>query len=307
MESYLLDIQRCSTHDGPGIRTTVFFKGCPLRCKWCHNPESQDFKRQLSFVVSKCTQCGQCEKVCPNGVHRVYRDPAIHKIHDSRHQIDYEKCNKCEACVKACPNNALEMKGKKFDVDEVMKIIMQDMAYYKKSNGGVTLSGGEVLSHPQAAVELLKACKKKRIHTCIETSGVGSIEALGAIVEHVDLVLYDYKHTNEALHKAYIGVTNKHVIESLNYLQEKGKRVILRCPIIPEVNDTKEHFEGIAYIVSKHSIIEGVEILPYHNMGTSKAKSIGEKQEVFRTPTKDEVSEWVSYCKELGINMLEIS
>lgn len=295
MNSYILDIQRCSVHDGPGIRTTVFFKGCPLKCKWCHNPESQCFKKELSYIKAKCTKCGKCAEVCPNGVHT---------IKDGEHIIDYTKCISCGKCVTECQLNALEMKGKDFNLDEVMKVILQDTAYYKKSKGGVTLSGGEVLSHTDASLEILKTCKRKKIHTCIETSGLGSKQSLEKIIDYVDLFLYDYKHYDEEQHKKYIGCSRKTIIDNLEFIQEKGKKVILRCPIIPSVNDVKEHFDGIIETFNRFSVIESVEILPYHNIGTSKAKSIGMNQDRFETPSKENVLKWNNYLKQSGINVI---
>lgn len=288
MKTLVLDIQKCSIHDGPGIRTTVFLKGCPLSCKWCHNPESQEFKSQLRYLKEKCIGCGQCETVCKNKVHTVT---------ESMHDVAFKDCIGCGACVKVCANNALEQVGTPMSIENVMNVIREDRPFYRKSKGGVTISGGEPLSHPEFVGELLRACKDEGIHTCIETSGFGSLKVLGDLVDNVDLFLLDYKITGEAAHQLYTGVSYEPIKQTMDFLQERGKEVILRCPIIPQVNDEREHFEAIQKLKQTYDNVSEVEIMPYHKLGVSKAAQVGMSQYCYEEPINERVQNWKSIVK----------
>lgn len=302
MTSYILDINRCSIYDGPGLRTSIFLKGCPLKCKWCHNPESQSFLPELRYMEAKCIDCRQCALACTQGVHQF-----ISQEGKLQHKVEHGQCIQCGACIKVCPTGALEQVGKAMTVEEVMKIVKEDLPFYKKSKGGVTLSGGEPLSHPDFVLEILEACGQAGIHRCVETSGFGKRENLERIVDQVDLFLLDYKITGEAAHLAYTGVSPKLIHENMNFLREKGKKVILRCPIIPGINDTEAHFDGIIQMGEHYTNIESIELLPYHKLGVSKALQVGMGQETFREPTKEEKQKWLTYCQAKGCSNIQIN
>lgn len=264
----VFNIQRFCIHDGPGIRTVVFLKGCVLNCAWCHNPESQNFDREMICRTSKCLHCGKCALVCPNG---------CHSISEGKHRIDFTTCALCEKCMEICPVTALETVGKWYTVEEVVVEVLKDKIFYDNSEGGVTLSGGEPFSQPTFTFEVLKLCKESGIHTAVETCGHTSKENIIKSSEVCDMYLYDYKLTDPKLHKQYIGVDNVRILQNLKLLNQLKKRIILRCPIIPGVNDTEDHFEGIVTLANTHESIETVEIEPYHKLGEGKNEGLGKK------------------------------
>lgn len=293
VQGTIFDIQRFALHDGPGIRTTVFLKGCPLRCIWCHNPESQDFNPQLSFDKTKCTDCFRCVEVCPAGVH---------KTEGGKHTVDHKKCRLHARCVEACPNGALKIIGRKQSVQEVMDIVIRDIDYYNNSNGGITISGGEPMSQFRFTYELLKSAKEKGIHTCLDTSGYAPRDLFEKILQYTDLFLYDYKATDETEHRRLTGVSNRLILDNLDFLSRKGGRIILRCPLVKGVNDTDEHLRGIAAIGSKYPDLAGIEIMAYHNMGHEKYERIGRTPEMEVLPTTDEETKqlWLEKLKAYG-------
>ena len=265
-EGIVFDIQRCSMHDGPGIRTTVFLKGCPLSCQWCHNPESQSFEPQLGYMEEKCILCRRCESACKEGVHC---------FEGGRHIVYHNRCIAAGTCVDVCPTGALKLYGKKISIQEIMQVVMRDKSYYEQSGGGITLSGGEPLAQISFSKGLLKAAKSAGIHTCIETSGYAPTKSVMEILPFIDYFLFDYKVTGEECHKKYTGVGQKLILENLRIIYESGKKILLRCPIISGVNDNQEHFEAIKALKLKYPNLEGVEYLPYHDLGKSKAEAIG--------------------------------
>lgn len=285
----LFNIQRFSLHDGPGIRTTVFFKGCNMRCSWCHNPESFQMQPQLSVNHSLCTLCGSCVAVCPN---------QAHTIKENRHIFDAKKCTGCKACVTECPADALKIIGEEWTVDQVVAECLKDKIYYQ-NNGGVTLSGGEATLQFDFLLELVKALKHRKLHICLETNGNICKEKLTILSEYIDLFLFDFKLYDDALHAQYIGTSNTIVYESLAILNELKKDVILRCPIIPNVNDSSEHFEEIKKIKQTYNNIIDVELMPYHDIGKSKWESIGLEYTLKDTPVPDEKTKklWETYIK----------
>lgn len=293
------DIQRFALHDGPGIRTTVFLKGCPLRCIWCHNPESQEFEPQLSFDASKCTNCFKCVHTCPTGAHY---------IADGKHEVNFDACQVHEGCTKVCPSNALKIIGKEQTVDEVMNIVMRDNAYYKDSNGGMTISGGEPLSRIDFTLELLEAAKENGIHTCVDTSGFAPRDHYKRILGVTDIFLYDYKATEPEKHKELTGVSNGIILENLDYLYNSGANIIVRCPMVKGINDTEAHIQGIADIYHKYPNLLGVELMAYHNMGQDKAARIGRRPDMEPLPNTDEVTkeEWLSKLRLLGCDNIKI-
>ena len=257
-------IQRLSIHDGPGIRTTVFLKGCNINCKWCHNPEGIPMQPLIGLNQGRCVRCGACVAACPNG---------CHSIENGEHRFDRRACEACGKCVDACPVQALDLIGKRMTVDEVMKVVLKDQKYYGE-DGGVTLSGGEALMQKDFALELMRRCREHGIRIALETNGVHRKETYDAVMPYVDLFLYDYKATDPEVHKAYVGCDNRRILENLRYLHDSGARVLVRCPIIPGVNDDQTHFDAIAQLTVQLPKLVGAEILPYHKLGVSKAKRI---------------------------------
>jgi len=249
----IFDIQRFSVHDGPGIRTTVFLKGCPLHCPWCHNPESHISQSQIIFQENRCVSCGMCVAECLNG---------CHQLCEGKHIFNSQNCITCGKCIKSCPFKCLELIGKSMTVNEVLNEIKEDIAFYSNS-GGVTLSGGEPLMQYDFSCEILKEAKKLGIRTAVETSGYCD-ESIEEISRYVDLWLYDIKLFSEDDHIEYTGVSNKKILENLHYLDKAGANIILRCPIIPGVNFTEEHFTEIARLENKLKNVSAIHIELYN-------------------------------------------
>lgn len=261
----IFNIQHFSLNDGPGIRTVVFFKGCPLSCAWCHNPESKSAKSELSFLKEKCLNCRKCAEVCPS---------AVHSFTYSKHSIDRSRCTLCGKCAKACLSSALEILGKAYTAEEIMLDIEKDDVFFG-SDGGVTFSGGEPFMQFDMLYTLLKECKQRGYSTCIETSGYTAGENILSAAAYTDYFLFDYKLSSSQAHKKYTGVSNRLILENLALLNRINSSVILRCPIIPGINDNREHFQDIAELCNEFSCIKSAELMPYHPLGIAKAEQIG--------------------------------
>jgi len=298
-KAIIFDIQRGSLHDGPGIRTTIFFKGCPLNCLWCHNPEAFAAERQLFFYPDKCCLCGNCIKVCANGVHQ---------INHGKHTIDYTRCMLCGKCVEACNSSALKIIGTEMTVDEVMLEVMADLDFYKNSGGGITLSGGEPMFQFAFSMELLKQCRKNNVHTCIETSGYAPSAEFEQILPYVDVLLFDYKVTGSNDYLKYTGVHHNLILKNLDLAYKSGSSIILRCPVIPGINDNDQHFKGICALDKKYPDLIGIEILPYHTLGNSKRISIGIDETLTNLgTTPPDVSDlWLEKLKKLGCEKVKL-
>lgn len=286
IEGNVFDLQRNSIHDGPGIRTTVFLKGCPLRCLWCHNPESQKMYSELSYNPDMCIGCGECVPLCPNN---------LHVIENGRHSFDSKNCAGCFKCTENCFTGALHRVGENKSVAEVFSPIAKDKSYYESSGGGLTISGGEPLAQPDFVSALLKVAKHEGIHTCVETCGYAKMETLQIIAQDTDIFLYDYKETNSTKHKEFTGVSNELIIENLLKLDSLGNHTILRCPIIPGYNDTDEHFMGICNLASKLNNILEINIMPYHPYGAIKGQRVGMVQAMkdVKTPDEETITMWI--------------
>ena len=291
-EGIVFDIQKFCINDGPGIRTTVFLKGCTLNCAWCHNPESKSFLPQLSFKEDKCMMCGACQMVCPNHVH---------SVKDGVHTINYDACQACAECVKACPTDALLIYGKKMSVEQVLAEVIKDKPFYDHSDGGITLSGGEALAQPTFAVELAKAAKENDISVAVESALGVAPQVVLDIALYVDWFLIDYKLTDPHDFANYIQGNPELIMSNLKLLDELKAAIILRCPIIPGINDNDEHFKKIAEVANAYESIVHVELLPYHPMGKSKAQEIGVLYEIeAKIPEEATVASWIKKIQGYG-------
>jgi len=261
----VFNIQRFSIHDGPGIRTNVFLKGCPLRCLWCHNPEGLSRESDIEFIPKKCIGCGRCG-VCPND---------CHKFNDGLHYYDRSNCIKCGTCISHCVTEALQIAGKDYTVDEVMKEVESDAMFYEESGGGMTLSGGEPLFQSEFATELLRTAKERGIHTAIETCGFYSEDVLRKAIPYIDIFLFDYKVTGRDAHKNATGVYPDIILRNLDIIDSEGKEIHLRCPIIPGVNDNDAHYKAIADLANRLKNVTRIDLEPYHELGSSKYHNIG--------------------------------
>ena len=262
----VFNIQKFSVNDGPGIRTTVFIKGCPLRCIWCHNPESKHAYPEIMYNKAKCAGCGACLSVC---------DKKAHNVNNSVHIYDRSLCTSCGKCAEACVFGAIEIAGKVMDSEEVIAEVMRDKVFYDTSGGGMTLSGGEPMMQFDFTYELLSLAKKEGLHTCMETCGYARPEDFKKIAPFVDIFLFDYKVTDPTLHKKYIGADNELILKNLFMLDALGAKTVLRCPIIPTCNDREDHFEGIARVANSLKNVLEINVEPYHPLGKGKCEQLG--------------------------------
>lgn len=295
----ITNIQRFSINDGPGIRTTVFFKGCKLRCPWCHNPECVSPQEEFYYHKEKCVRCGRCAEVCPE-------DAIIPPAENGGYPVrDRAKCTYCMKCVENCPAGALAEVGQQYTKEEIMKEVLSDQVFYKRSGGGMTLSGGEVLMFPGFAKELLKEAKEYFIHTCIDTSGFADWEILEDILKYVDLVLLDIKHMDPKIHEKVIGVPNMIILNNARKMAEKGVKIRLRLPIIPGFNDTEDNmYEIVKFAKELGSSVVGVDILPFHNWAEKKYEQLDKDYKFKDMPslTREEVQDLELIFKEHGFD-----
>ena len=263
MKHLITDSQRFSLTDGPGIRTTVFFKGCNMRCTWCHNPETLSPAQDLMFYPAKCIGCGKCMAACPTGAQRIV---------DGKHVIDRTLCVKCGACTEVCYAEALVMSGKEMTVEEIMREVRQDKAYYEASGGGVTLSGGEVLCHADFATELARACHKEGISVAIETNLSFPYEHIKPLLDEVDVIMADCKLFDDEAHKRYTGVSNRTTLANLAKITEIP--MIVRTPLIPNVTATEENLRAIAATLAGKKNLVYYQLLNFNPLGASKYQSL---------------------------------
>lgn len=293
MEGIVFDIQKFALHDGPGIRTAVFLKGCPLRCVWCCNPESQKLRPEISYNIGKCSGCNRCVHVCPLASLRTAGNKLV---------VDYQGCSACGECIDECTDLALKVYGYSISADAVLQEVLKDKDYYVNSGGGMTLTGGEAMVQFDFALALMKMAKEHGLHTAIETSGHAPTGKFEEIMPFTDLFLYDYKHTGNLLHQKYTGVDQVLICENLEWLHAHGANILIRCPIIPGINDTEEHFDGIATISRKYTNLQGIEILGYHDYGLSKYANLGMEAYPInsKSVSKETVNGWINKLKSLG-------
>jgi len=282
MKAKIFEIKRFAVHDGDGIRTTVFFKGCSLKCVWCHNPEGISAKSKLAYYAHKCISCGECLSVCPT---------SAHTIENGKHAFNREKCIACGRCVEACLGNALTLYGRETTVEELLPILLQDKEFYNHSDGGVTFSGGECMLQIDFLEEILKVCKANGVHTAVDTAGNVSWEHFEKILPYTDLFLYDVKCFSEDLHKDGTGVSNRLILENLQKLSENKAEIVVRIPVIPEFNGNDYEMQKIADYL-KNLRIGKVELLPYHAMGEHKWAAIGKKTTRFSVPSNGDIDKF---------------
>lgn len=307
IEAVIFNIQRYTIHDGPGIRTEVFFKGCPLLCKWCSNPEGLNIDPEIGVYSNRCIgvdKCGYCLSACPKP-----QDQFIIITDNLITGLDREKCLGCEKCAQACPANALMLWGKKMTISEVMEVILEDRDFYQKSGGGVTLSGGEVLMQWEFARTLLKVCKEYYLHTCIESSLHCRIEILHQIYPYVDLVITDIKHMDSIRHKQFTGVGNELILKNIKKTIELNMPLVIRIPVIPNHNNSEENIRSTAEFIAGdlNNRVRQVQLLPYRQLGTEKYTSLaldypmGNFKPVGRSIREQEIRYLVEVMKSYGV------
>jgi len=292
----VFNIQRCSIHDGPGIRTTVFIKGCPLHCDWCHNPESLDGAPEVVINEKKCTSCGACIEACPesNG-----ERPARGADWDDG------TCQRCGACAEACPGEARELIGEPRAVADLVAEVERDRPFFESSGGGVTFSGGEPLCHPTFLAACLEACREKGLHTAVDTSGFASKKVVSDIARLADVLLYDLKHMDSVVHKRHTGVDNERILENLQTLSQEGAEIWIRFPLIPGFNDDEENLEAMASFIgalpNKHPLF----VLPYHPTGIDKYRRLGkDAPDVnYQKPSEEKIEAIVERLRSHGLEV----
>ena len=294
-QNLIFDIKRYAINDGPGIRVVVFFKGCNLRCAWCHNPESISHQVEKMYALSKCIQCGTCVDACPENALTLTPEGIL---------TDPDLCRLCGKCAEVCPTKAIEMSGKEMSVKEIMGIIENERIFFDQSGGGVTFSGGEPLVHKKMLVELLDECGRRGIHRAVDTAGNVSTETILEVAEHTDLFLYDLKMMDSARHKKWINTGNEKILHNLKVIAEAGAHIIIRIPLIGGVNDTDENIEQTAKFISELAgDKKEVHLLPYHNIAQNKYLKLGKPEdfEILHEPAKETLAGAIGKFEQYGI------
>lgn len=291
----IFNIQKYNMYDGPGVRTLVFFKGCPLRCKWCANPEGLEKKFQIMFKSNSCTNCGACVSVCPVGIHSISKDNQKHEVSQN---ID---CLGCGKCVEVCNAKALTVVGEVKTISELLEIILEDKTFYEVSGGGVTLGGGEVTMQTEAATSLLQACKQEGINTAIETCGYTKLENILKIAEFTDLFLYDIKQMNSDKHFELTGVRNELILSNLKELLHRRYNVKVRMPMLKGINDSEDEIRQVIEFLMPYrdcKNFKGIDLLPYHKLGVNKYNQLGKEYPIKGDPSLsdedlDRIEGWI--------------
>ena len=283
------NIQKFSLHDGPGIRDLIFFKGCPLHCLWCANPETQNYRPELSFIENRCIgcdECGLCERACPEG--------AIRKSAGGKIEIDRRLCTNCGECAKVCPAQSLRLLGEDMSVEDIVKVVEEDSAFHSRSGGGITISGGEPLVQAKFAAELLKECRDQGIDTAIETTGHARWEDVENVCQYANLIFYDIKHMDSSKHKAFTGVGNELILENIKRLARHFPKtpIIVRTPVVSGYNDSEDNIKATVDFLSEVKTVRRYELLPYHGFGESKYHQLGREYPLsgLKSPGKEHMA-----------------
>ncbi len=298
----VFNIERYTLHDGPGIRTTVFLKGCPLRCLWCSNPESQTGSPEITYFAEKCTGCGRCLPLCPqNAIQQAAPGAPV--------TILFERCDGCGACVEQCYPEALVLTGQIMTAQQVVDVVQRDKRFYQNSGGGVTLSGGEPLAQPDFTAGVLRLCRQQGIHTAIQTSGFAPRSALEKVLPHLDLVIFDLKHTQDAEHQRLTGVSNRLILENLHYLNAQKIHVVVQMPLIPGYNDSSENLQAVFDLVKSLPSVEGLSLLAYHALGAAKYSRAGRTYPLQELPTPpgDYLPEKMALAEQHGVKLVRFN
>jgi len=290
----VFNIQRFSVHDGPGIRTTVFLKGCPLSCRWCHNPEGVSAHPEIVIVESRCIECGECVAACPM---------SLPSAVDGGWAGDSSRCTACGACVDACPTEARQLAGRDMWVDEVLAEIVKDRLFFDESGGGVTFSGGEPLAQGRFLLAALEACRAEGIHTAVDTSGLAAQDRLLAMAELSDLVLFDLKFVDSERHREFTGVSNGVILANLAVLAQAHRAIWLRVPVIPGVNDDAENLAATARLAASMPSVQRVSLLPFHRLGADKLRRLGGADQLADVvpPTPDHMHALAARMEAAGV------
>ena len=293
----IFDIKKFAIHDGPGVRTTVFLKGCPMGCWLCHNPESQAFASDLLLRHGRCDRCGDCVEACP---------PDAISLNEKAVHIDRSRCDLCGACVDACLLDALQIAGRTVTVAEVMDEVEKDAVFYDESGGGVTFSGGEPLAQPDFLLDLLRSCKARGFGTALDTCGHAEPEVFQKVAEQVDLFLYDLKLIDDARHLQFTGASNESIRENLRWLADRGADVLIRFPLLPGINDDDENIDAFANLLSSLPVRYPVDILPYHRMGVDKYDRLNRDHKFpqLQPPSQERISEVANRMKSYGLHVM---
>jgi pyruvate formate lyase activating enzyme len=301
--TYITAIQKYSIHDGEGIRTTVFWKGCPLHCEWCHNPETQSAEPELMDHPEKCSGCGKCTEICPE--HAIRLDKQTHAA-----LTDRKKCTGCGKCLEVCPENIREIAGKSYTLEHLMKELMKDQMFYEESGGGVTFSGGEVMTADMEEVlRAAKEIKKQEISLNIDTCGAAPWENFEMIMPYTDTFLYDLKVLDPKKHKQYTGAENDLILSNLEKLSASDAKISLRIPVVPGVNDTEEDMlEIIRFLQQRQIRTKKIHLLPYHGTGAAKYERLGQKYkgEKLHVPTQEQMDQLAELFRNAGFYEIKI-
>lgn len=295
----IFDIMKYSVHDGPGIRTTVFLKGCPLSCYWCHNPESRQPGCQVMFYAERCICCGECAGICANGV--LFPSPGAGDLPAS--DTNQRQCAGCGRCAAACHSGAREMAGREISAAELIREIERDVIFYDQSGGGVTFSGGEPLMQADFLKTLLAGCRDREIHTAVDTSGFAPREKLMGVGELTDLFLFDLKMMDEKRHRHYTGVSNRVILDNLRELAPRHNNIVIRIPVLPGINDDEENFNATGRFVTTLPGVRRVHILPYHRAGAEKYRRLGKTYSLpdLRPPDDDKMNDIAGILGRYGL------